>query len=221
MNLRRSDNKLAARVRAFNIIKVKSYAEGDFVLASGKRSKYYLDLKPTMFDPEGANVLANLVIDFIKQRNTKVDMVGGLEMGAVPLVSAVTLLSLSKPKKLPGFFVRKEAKDHGTKKLVETAEDLTGKNVVILDDVTTSGGSAMSAVDAARKAGANVVLVLSVVDREEGAAEFYAEKEIPFKALFRLSEFKTPKSAISKRSPRAASRPAARGPAAPASAANE
>lgn len=191
MNLRRPTNKLATRVRAFNIIKEKSYAEGDYILASGKRSKYYLDMKPTMFDPEGANLLAGLVIDCIKQLDTRVDMVGGLAMGAVPLVSAVTMMSLSKPKKLPGFVVRKEIKDHGTKKLIESAEDLAGKNVVILDDVTTSGGSAMTAVDAAKNAGANVVLVLAIVDREEGATEFYASKGIAFKSLFRLSEFQS------------------------------
>lgn len=187
MDLRPSP--LNARVRAFEVIKQRSYREGDFVLASGKKSNFYLDLKPTMFDPEGANLLAELIIDHIKNLDTKVDLVGGLAMGAVPLVSAVTMLSLTNWKRLPGFVVRKEAKDHGTKRLIETAEELDGKNVVILDDVTTTGESAMLAVDAARKSGANVVMLLAVVDREEGAASFYEARNIPFRPLFRLREF--------------------------------
>jgi orotate phosphoribosyltransferase len=191
MDLSRPANKLAARNRAFEIIKEKSYAEGTFVLASGKTSHFYLDMKPTMLDPEGANLLAELVIDHLKLVPERIDLVGGVAMGAVPLVSAVTVLSGSKPKKLPGFVVRKQVKDHGTKKVVETSEDLKGKNVVILEDVTTTGESSMYAVEAAQQAGATVVLVLSLVDREEGAAEFYKSKGIPFRWLFRLGEFRS------------------------------
>ena len=190
MDLSRPANKLAARNRAFQIIKERSYREGNFVLASGKTSHFYLDMKPTMFDPEGANLLAELIIDHLKQVPARIDLVGGLAMGAVPLVTAVTVLSATKPKKLPAFVVRKQVKDHGTKKLIETGEDLKGKNVVVLDDVTTTGESAMYAVEAARQAGANVILVLSIIDREEGAAEFYKTKGIPFRWLFRLSQFR-------------------------------
>lgn len=191
MDLSRPANKLAARNRAFEIIKQKSYREGTFVLASGKTSHFYLDMKPTMLDPDGANLLAELVIDHLKQISDRIDLVGGVAMGAVPLVSAVTVLSGTKPKKLPGFVVRKQVKDHGTKKVIETSEDLKDKNVVILEDVTTTGDSSMYAVEAAQQAGATVVLVLSMVDREEGAAEFYNSKGIPFRWLFRLSEFRS------------------------------
>jgi orotate phosphoribosyltransferase len=184
-------SRLDARARALEIIKERSYREGDFVLASGKRSKFYLDLKRTMFDPEGASLLAELIIDHISDSGVKVDLVGGLAMGAVPLVSTVAMLSLNKGKRLPGFVVRKETKDHGTQGLLESAEGPAGKNVVILDDVTTTGESAMLAVEAARKAGANVVLVLAVVDREEGAAALYKAEGIPFQSVFRLKEFQT------------------------------
>ena len=118
-------------------------------------------------------------------------VVGGLAVGALPLISTIPMLSARHAKPIPGFFVRKEVKDHGTMKLVEglaEGETLRGKRVVILDDVTTTGGSAMIAVQAATDAGAKVILVLSVVDREEGAEEFYKEKGIPFEALFRASE---------------------------------
>jgi orotate phosphoribosyltransferase len=178
------------REKVFRLIKDKSFAKGEYVLASGKKSDYYLDMKPTMFDPEGLNALAEMVLHELQKLN--VDYVGGLALGAMPLISSINLLSQRMGTPIPGFFVRKEVKDHGTKKLVEGLtenETLEGKTVVILDDVTTTGGSAMIAVDAAQEAGAKVILVLSVVDREEGAIELYGAKGIPFRALFLASEF--------------------------------
>jgi orotate phosphoribosyltransferase len=177
-------NLIARRARAFEIIRDKSFQFGDFTLASGEKSNYYLDMKPAMFDPEGANLLARLVLHRISK--LKVDYIGGLEMGAVPLISPISMLS----GRIPGFFVRKESKDHGTRKLIEAPDGaLQGKNVVILDDVTTAGGSAMQAVEAARGAGAKVILVLSIVDREQGAAELFQRAGIPFAFLFRAGEF--------------------------------
>ena len=111
-------------------------------------------------------------------------------MGAVPLISVINMVSYHRRKPIPGFFVRKQVKDHGTKKKIETAGDLKGKNVVILDDVTTSGESAFEAVTAVKEIGANVLLVLSIVDREEGATEFYARAGIPFERIFTTSDFK-------------------------------
>jgi len=181
--------KKVKRDRAFELIKQRSYREGEFVLASGKKSNFYLDMKPTMFHPEGANLLAELVLDKLSEAN--VDYVGGMAVGAIPLVTAVTVLSARTPRPLPGFFVRKEAKDHGTKRRVDAVADLHGKNVAILEDVTTTGDSAMQAVEAATAAGAQVVLVLSLVDRGEGAVEFYKAKGIPFAWLFHLNEFRT------------------------------
>jgi orotate phosphoribosyltransferase len=108
------------------------------------------------------------------------------------LASAVAIVSQSCDCPLPGFFVRTAVKDHGTKKLIEglaAGETLAGKRVVIVDDVTTQGSSAMTAVEAARGAGAEVVLVLSIVDREEGAEDLFRAQAIPFRWLFRASEF--------------------------------
>jgi orotate phosphoribosyltransferase len=109
-------------------------------------------------------------------------------MGAVPLIAPVAMRSPDFGRWLPGFFVRKTVKDHGTKKRVDGC-DITGKTVVILEDVTTTGGSAMDAVKAVEEAGAKVALVLSILDRGEGAAELYAKAGIPFKSLFRAEEF--------------------------------
>jgi orotate phosphoribosyltransferase len=172
---------------AFNLLLEKSFSRGQFKLASGKMSNYYFDAKPTMFDPAGALALAKLVLD--RLQGYDIQMVGGLEMGAVPLISNVAMISEIMRRPLPGFFVRKQVKDHGTKRLVEGSPNVSGKRVAILDDVTTTGESAMIAVRAAQEAGANVVLVLSVVDREEGAAAFYEKQGIPFAWLFTSGEF--------------------------------
>jgi orotate phosphoribosyltransferase len=180
------------RNNVLNIIKAKSFTSGDFLLASGRRSDYYLDMKPTMFDPEGIDGLAQMVLHRLAA--VDIDYVGGMALGAVPLVCAVSMRSIGAHKPLPGFFVRKVVKDHGTMKLIEgfaSADALKGKRVAILDDVTTTGGSAMGAVEAATDAGATVVLVLSIVDREEGAAEFYRQQGIPFEWFFQAREFKT------------------------------
>lgn len=189
MEPRRHMNKLDARVRAFNLILERSFSRGQFTLVSGKKSNYYIDLKPTSLHPEGANLLADLVLQLLNEKHLPVDAIGGLEMGAVPLQMGVTLVSGQSGKPLPGFIVRKAAKDHGTKRKIESAIDLKGKNVVVLDDVTTTGESALEAVTAAEQAGARVLLVLSMVDREEGAEELYQRKQIPFDRLFRIREF--------------------------------
>lgn len=188
--LLQQDDSDSLRDRVFKLIKMRSFSKGCYTLASGKESAFYLDMKPSMFNPKGAHDLSSMILSELD--GLKVDFIGGLELGAVPLISTTTMLSHIRNRPLPGFFVRKEIKGHGTKKLVEgltNKESLSGKRVVILDDVTTSGASAMIAVNAAQCAGASVVLVLSVVDREEGASEFYNEKSIPFRSLFKASEF--------------------------------
>lgn len=180
-------DNLALRRRAFEIIRTRSFSRGEMTLASGQTSKFYFDMKPAMLDPEGASVLADLV--FEKIADIDVDAIGGLQMGAVPLIAPIVAESYAKDRRIPGFFIRSEIKDHGTMKLIEGYDDLENKNVVILDDVTTSGGSAMKAVKVARNAGANIALVLSIVDRGEGACELYEKEGIPFDSLFTAGEF--------------------------------
>ena len=180
--------RTAGGAKAFELIKEKSFFKGSFTLVSGRVTDYYLDMKPTMFDPEGARLLADLVLMHLE--DTGVESIGGLEMGAVPLISAVAMMSGMIGRPIPGFFVRKNVKDHGTKRLVEGTAAIAGKRVAILDDVTTTGASAMIAADAAREAGATVELVLSVVDRQEGAGEFFKRSGMPFAWLFTASDFK-------------------------------
>ena len=177
---------LEARSKLFTLLKERAFRRGPVVLASGRESDFYFDMKPAMLDPDGANLLAEIILQQIQ--DVKADCIGGLEMGAVPLIAPVAMRSVDFGRRLPGFFVRKAVKDHGTKKRVDGA-DIAGKTVVILEDVTTTGGSAMDGVRAVMEAGAKVALVLSILDRGEGAAGLYAKVGIPFKSLFRAEEF--------------------------------
>ena len=175
-----------ARNKLFALLKEKAFRRGRVILASGRESDYYFDMKPAMLDPDGAALMAELILQQIQ--DVKADCVGGLEMGAVPLIAPVAMQSRKFGRALPGFFVRKTVKDHGTKKRVD-GNDIDGKTVIILEDVTTTGASAMDAVNAVTEAGAKVALVISILDRGEGAAELYAKAGIPFKSLFRAEEF--------------------------------
>ena len=182
--------RLDARARLFEIIKERSLVRGRVVLASGKVSDHYFDMKPTMFDPEAAELLSELIL--ARLEGVAVDYVGGLEMGAVPLITPIAIASRRAGRPMPGFFVRKAVKDHGTKRLVEGVSDVRAKRVAIVEDVTTTGASAMKAVEALREAGATIPLVISILDREEGAGQLYAGAGIPFQSLFKASEFLKP-----------------------------
>jgi len=183
-------SKSASRARLAEIIRKRSFGRGEITLASGRKSNFYFNLKPTMLDPEGATLLAELTYEAVK--GDGLDYVGGLEMGAVPLAGAVAQLSWIKGHPIAAFFVRKKPKEHGARLAVEGLaknESLEGKRVAIIEDVTTTGDSAIKAVEAAREAGAEIALVLTMVDREEGATETFAKAGLPFRWLYRASEF--------------------------------
>jgi orotate phosphoribosyltransferase len=179
-----------ARARLRDIIHRRSFGRGDITLASGRKSDFYFNLKPTMLDAEGVALLAELTLDALA--GERIDYVGGLEMGAVPLAGAIAQLSFMRGKPIQAFFVRKKPKDHGAKLSVEglaPGESLAGKRVVIVEDVTTTGGSAIKAVDAVRDSGAEIVMVFTMVDREEGAADNFREAGLDFRSLFKAAEF--------------------------------
>jgi orotate phosphoribosyltransferase len=180
----------ASRARLFKIIAKRSCGRGEITLAPGRKSDFYFNLKPTMLDPEGAALLAELTYDALKDE--ELDYIGGLEMGAVPLAGAIAQLSWLKGHPIAAFFVRKKPKEYGAKLLVEGLtkdETLAGKRVVVVEDVTTTGGSAIKAVESVREAGGNVVLAFTMVDREEGADEAFKAAGIKFRALYKASEF--------------------------------
>ena len=181
---------VAARARLRDIIHQRSFGYGEVKLASGRVSNFYFNLKPSMLEAEGAALLAQLTLDALA--GARIDYIGGLEMGAVPIAGAVAQLSHMTGAPVQAFFVRKQPKDHGAKLSIEglmPGESLRGKRIVVVEDVTTTGGSAMKAVEAVRDAGAEVVFVLSIVDREEGATEAFAAQGLEFRALYRASEF--------------------------------
>jgi orotate phosphoribosyltransferase len=139
-------SKSASRARLAEIIRKRSFGRGEITLASGRKSDFYFNLKPTMLDPEGAALLAELTYEALKDDG--LDYVGGLEMGAVPLAGAIAQLSWIKGHPIAAFFVRKKPKEHGARLAVEglaSGETLQGKRVVIVEDVTTTGGSALKA----------------------------------------------------------------------------
>src|SRR5512132_945075 len=172
----------AARRRLGEIVRARSLMTGGaFTLASGRQSSVFFDMKRTMFDPEGANLIGEAVLDRLGE--TPVEAVGGLVMGAVPIVSVVCAKSFERGRPLQGFFVRKAAKDHGTGKLID-GNLSRGARVAILEDVTTTGGSALRAVDAVSAFGASVVLVITIVDRLQGAAAAFCSHDLPFLSIF-------------------------------------
>jgi orotate phosphoribosyltransferase len=179
-----------ARARLADIIRARSFGRGEITLASGRKSDFYFNLKPTMLDAEGASLLAELTLDALISE--KIDYVGGLEMGAVPIAGAIAQLSFMRGDPIQAFFVRKKPKEHGAKLTVEglaRGESLQGKRVVIVEDVTTTGGSALKAVEVVREAGGEVAFVFTMVDREEGAGETFKEAGLEFRSLFHAAEF--------------------------------
>lgn len=177
-------SKSASRARLLEIIRRRSFGRGEVTLASGRKSDFYFNLKPTMMDPEGATLLAELTYEALKDDGY--DYIGGLEMGAVPLAGAIAQISWIKGHPIAAFFVRKKPKEHGARLAIEGLtrdETLAGKRIVVVEDVTTTGGSAMKAVETLREAGAEVSLVFTMVDREEGAAEAFAAAGLSFRAL--------------------------------------
>ncbi len=181
-----------ARARLIEIIKTRSFQSGREVkLASGRTSTYYFNMKPTMLDAEGAHLIATLILDAVKGLDA--DLIGGLEMGAVPIACAVAAVSHTSARPINAFFVRKQAKEHGTRSLIEglpNGDSLKGKRVVVVEDVTTTGASAIKAAEAVRAEGAEVVGVVTVIDRQEGAAQAFAAAKLKLTAILTLADFK-------------------------------
>lgn len=178
------------RAELFALVRDRSFRRGKFTLASGRESELYFNLKPTMMDPRGAYLGARAFLDLIHAEGAGV--VGGLEMGAVPIIGAVAAISEAQGQPVRTFFVRKKAKAYGTQDVVEglgPGETLAGQRVVIADDVATTGGSILVAVEAARAAGAVVEAALVMVDRDEGAAEALSGHGLRLLSVFKGGEF--------------------------------
>jgi len=158
-------------------LRQKSVFLGEFTLSSGKKSDYYLDCRLTTLDPEGAVLVAHSILTWLDAKTLLPDAIGGMSIGADPVVSSVVTLSYLQGRPLRGFLVRKDRKEHGRQKKIEglDAGAVPGR-VVIVDDVCTTGASTMEAIEAAEAEGMKVVAVISVVDREEGGSEILRKK---------------------------------------------
>ncbi|MBV6625414.1 MAG: orotate phosphoribosyltransferase [Rivularia sp. (in: Bacteria)] len=162
-----------------------AYQEGDFILSSGARSTYYINGKQVTLHPQGALAIGRLLFNMLSP-NTKA--VAGLTLGADPIVSAVSLVSAIEDRPIPALIVRKEAKGHGTKAYIEGPSLSEGSEVIVLEDVVTTGQSAMKAVTRLRDAGYTVNQVISLIDRQQGGAEYYKSVNLQFEAVFSITD---------------------------------
>jgi orotate phosphoribosyltransferase len=163
----------------------RSMRFGEFVLSSGVTSNYYIDVRKTSLHPQGLQWISRLFWELLESEG--ITAVGGLTMGADPLVAGLMLHSAQAGHPLDGFLVQRSTKDHGTRGQVEG--NLAGhKRVAILDDVITSGESALVAAEAAESYKAQVVRILAVVDRNQGAAQVFQQRGYPFTPLFTVND---------------------------------
>jgi len=156
-------------------------------LASGRESTHYVDARLTTMSPEGLAVIGPLALEAIRERGWPADAVGGLTLGADPIAYATALASVASPPLVRAFTVRKEAKQHGTGRLIE-GPMREGDRVVVIEDVITTGGSALRAAEAVQRAGAVVSGILALVDRQEGGRGVLESQGFPVICLATLSE---------------------------------
>jgi orotate phosphoribosyltransferase len=177
---------VAARQALLKLLATKSFRLGQFKLSSGGTSDYYIDCRTTTLDAQGSRLTGEVFWQEICTRGWKVDAIGGLTMGADPIVVAVAVVSGA----LPGFLVRKAEKQHGTGQRIEGFRQ-RGARVVIVDDVCTTGASTIQAIEAAREFGFEVIAAMCLVEREEARGRPEVEKAVapaPFITIFTANE---------------------------------
>jgi orotate phosphoribosyltransferase len=180
------------------LIRERSYREGDFTLASGKKSTFYIDVKTATLHGQGAYLIGRLGYELVARyarmklgSTGAIGGVGGLTLGADPIATAVSLSAYVQGVDWPAYIVRKEAKGHGTLKYVEGRENLRpGAKLIVLEDVVTTGGSSLQAIERLRGEGFDPVAVLTVVDREEGGEALLQSKGLDFLRILGLSEIR-------------------------------
>jgi orotate phosphoribosyltransferase len=176
---------VGTRERLREILIRESLLRGEFVLSSGQKSSFYLDVRRTSMHPEGACLAAQLLLDELA--DLELAAVGGPVLGAAPLVGALAAESFRRGRPLPTFLIRREPKGHGTAKLIE-GNFPAGGTVALIEDVVTTGASVLRAIAVARGEGAQVPRVVAVVDREEGGETAFGEEGVELRSLFKVSE---------------------------------
>jgi orotate phosphoribosyltransferase len=175
------------REQLIQLLAERSVKRGSFVLASGRTSNIYVDARLTTMSPEGLSIIGTLALEEISHAGWKVDSVGGLTLGADPVAYAIAYASAVSPGPIRAFTVRKEEKSHGMKNLIEGPFG-KGDHVLVVDDVITTGGSTIRAIDAVLSAGGFVQGILTVLDREEGGRKAIESRGYGVRALCTLSQ---------------------------------
>ena len=173
-----------------DLITELAVVRGRVTLASGKEADYYVDLRRITLHHAAAPLVGHLLLDALEEAGfgpAEVDAVGGLTLGADPVAAALLHAAASRGLELDAFVVRKESKAHGLQRRIE-GPDVAGKNVVAVEDTSTTGGSVLTAVEALREAGANVVAVAVIVDRDTGARERVEAEGLPYLYLYGLAD---------------------------------
>ncbi len=178
---RDGNNKLTEKERLLEILKHTALKLGNFTLASGAKSNYYIDARLVTTHPEGAYLIGKLIFELIKKDN--ISAIGGPAIGAIPVCTAVSLVSHLEGQPIPAFFVRMKAKDYGLQKAVE-GNFIPGSRVAIAEDVITTAKSALAAIAEVEKLGCQVVKVVCIVDREAGGREGLADAGYNLEAIF-------------------------------------
>jgi orotate phosphoribosyltransferase len=174
-----------SRLRLLEVFRARAVARGQFKLASGKESTYYINSKKALFNSEAVWLLGDVLWE--QMRDLEIQAMGGLEVGAIPMATAAALRYHENGRKLEAFFVRKQAKSHGTEQMVEGVLE-PGWRVAVIDDVFTTGGSVEAAIREVEKVGAKVVAVSCIVDRLEGARDRLAP-HFQYKPIFTIRDF--------------------------------
>jgi orotate phosphoribosyltransferase len=176
------------REKLFHLLATKALAFGDFTLASGKKSDHFFNCKTVTRTPEGMYLIGNLLFDLIQEQCPEADGIGGLTMGADPICDAVTFVSYERQHPIESLIVRKETKDHGTKRQIE-GNVTAVTNLVVIDDVVTTAGSTIKAIESFQTEPAlNIVSVMALVDRAEGGREALKEMDFDLYALYSKQE---------------------------------
>ncbi|MGK7928325.1 MAG: orotate phosphoribosyltransferase [Spirulina sp.] len=178
-------NLEALRQTLLELLVQYAYKEGDFLLSSGQKSSYYINCKQVSLNAEGALAIGKLLFSQLPKGT---EAVAGLTLGADPIVTAVSVISALENAPIPALIIRKEAKGHGTKAYIEGPSLTVEAKVVVLEDVVTTGKSAMLAVQRLREAGYTVEWVLALVDREQGGQQLYESEGLQFTALFSIQD---------------------------------
>ncbi len=179
-----------ARARLFELLRTRSFARRRVILASGRESDFFIDCKQAVLTAEGHTLAGELMLAALGLVRERPVAVAGVELGGCPLASAVSVVSFLKGEPLDAVYVRKDAKTHGTARLLEgNAHLASGARVAILEDVVTSGGSTLKAAEKLRAAGYAVADVVALVDRLEGGREALATEGLSLQALYTRTDF--------------------------------